>query len=68
MKKSSRTQQSDFTKNVIKIAKQMVDSGKDRKVIFSYIENEFTKEAENHMGMIDNVQYQKAIKSVIDYM
>ena len=68
MKKASRTQQSDFTKNVIKTAKQMVDSGIERKAIFAYIENEFAKEAENNLGVIDNIQYRKATKSVIDYM
>jgi hypothetical protein len=68
MKKSSRTQQSAFTKNVIKVAKQMVDNNKDSKEVFAYIESEYKKEAENHLGIIDNIQYQKAIKSVIDYM
>ena len=68
MKKSSRTQQSDFTKNVVKMAKQMVDNGSDRKAVFAYVENEFNKEAEKHLGVVDNIQYRKALKSVIDYM
>lgn len=68
MKKSSRTQQTDFTKQVIKVAKQMVDNGAEYKAVLAYIENEFKKDAENHLGIIDNIQYRKATKSVIDYM
>lgn len=68
MRKASRTSQSDFTKKVIRAAKEMVDNGIETKKVFAFIENEYKEEAKQNFGFIDNVQYQKAIQSVVKYI
>jgi hypothetical protein len=67
MKKSSRSQQSEFTKSTIRKAKKMVDDGFDYKAVMNFLKEEYEAEAQN-TGFFDNIQYNKATKSVIDYM
>lgn len=68
MKNSTRSQQSEQTKAIIRAAKKLVDENAPRKEVFSFIEESYkTMAAQNH-GFFDNVQYQKAVKSVVDYM
>lgn len=68
MKKSTRSQQSEQTKAIIRAAKKLVDAKTPRKEVFSFIEESYKTMAAQDHGFFDNVQYQKAIKSVIDYM
>lgn len=68
MKKSTRSQQSGETKKIIATAKKMVDAGENFKVICSYIKKCYDDMAIENYNFFDNVQYQKALKSVIDYM
>ena len=68
MKKSTRSQQSNETKKIIAIAKKMVDAGENYKVVCGYIKNRYEDMAKENHNFFDNVQYQKALKSAIDYM
>ena len=68
MKKSTRSQQSNKTKKIIATAKKMVDVGEDFKIVCSYIKKSYEDIARENYGFFDNLQYQKALKSVIDYM
>jgi hypothetical protein len=68
MKKSTRSQQSNETKKIITKAKKMVDVGEDFKIVCSYIKKCYEDMARENYGFFDNLQYQKALKSVVDYM
>lgn len=68
MTKSTRSQQSGETKKIIATAKKMVDAGENYKVVCSYIKKCYENMARENYGFFDNLQYQKALKSVIDYM
>ena len=68
MKKSTRSQQSNETKKIIATAKKMVDAGANYKVVCGYIKNCYEDMAKENHNFFDNVQYQKALKSAIDYM
>lgn len=68
MKRSTRSQQTPFTKKVIKAAKAMIDNGADTKDVFNYIEEEFKRNAADNLGMVDNLQYQKAVKAIVEYI
>lgn len=67
MKKSTRSQQSEFTKKTIVSAKKMVDDGVDFRSVMNFIREEFERDAKT-TGFVDNLQLNKATKSVIDYM
>ena len=49
-------------------AKKMVDVGEDFKIVCSYIKKSYEDIARENYGFFDNLQYQKAFKSAIDYM
>ena len=68
MKKSTRSQQSNETRKIIASAKKMVDAGENFKVVCSYIKKRYEDMARENYNFFDNIQYQKALKSVIDYM
>lgn len=68
MKRSSRTQQSEFARTIIRKAKKMIDDGVNYKEVLVYIKKEFEEDAKNNHNFFDNIQYQKAVKSVIDYI
>ena len=68
MKKSTRSQQSNETKKIIATAKKMVDAGENYKVVCGYIKKRYEDMAKENHNFFDNVQYQKALKSAIDYM
>lgn len=68
MKHSSRTQQSEFTRTIIRKAKKMIDDGVNYKEVLVYIKKEFEEDAKNNHNFFDNIQYQKAINSVIAYI
>jgi hypothetical protein len=67
MKTCTRSQQSKETKVIIRNAKMMVDQNKPRKEVFDFIRTSYNALAEQY-GFFDNVQYDKAIKSIVDYM
>ena len=68
MKRSTRSQQSNETRKIIATAKKMVDIGEDFKIVCLYIKKCYEDIARENYNFFDNVQYQKALKSVIDYM
>ena len=64
----TRSQQSEQTKAIIRVAKKLVDRGAPRKEVFKFIEDNYKVLARQNNGFFDNVQYQKAVKSVVNYM
>ena len=68
MKSCSKSQQSQFTKVVIRKAKKMIDEGIDYKEVLNFVKKSFEDDAKNNHNFFDNIQYQKAVKSVIDYI
>lgn len=68
MKKSTRSQQSKETKKIIATAKKMLDDGVSFKEVTCYIRNQYDLLAEQNFGFFDNIQYEKAIKSVVEYL
>ena len=67
MIKTTRSQQTAFTKSVITKAKKMLDNKEDYKKVLEFVKAEFDKEAKAN-GYFDNLQYNKATKSVIEYI
>jgi hypothetical protein len=67
MKTCTRSQQSKETKEIIARAKTLVDCQISVKEVFKFIRHEYDSLA-SKQGFFDNLQYQKAIKSVVDYM
>ena len=49
-------------------AKEKVDAGENYKVVCGYIKKRYEDMAKENHNFFDNVQYQKALKSAIDYM
>lgn len=68
MKKSTRSQQSKETKKIITTAKKMVDDGENFRVVCSYIKKCYEDMAKENYNFFDNVQYNKSIKSIVDYI
>ena len=67
MKTSSRTQQSKETKKIIAEAKKMLTNGVEYKAVIEHIKNCYNDMAKA-TGFFDTIQYNKAIKSIIDFM
>lgn len=67
MKKSTRSQQSRETKNIIARAKKMIDNDESYKVVCEFVKKSYEDMAVEN-GYFDNLQFNKAIKSVADYV
>lgn len=68
MKKSTRSQQSNETKKIIATAKNMVDNGEKFKVVCDYIKGRYEDMAKENYNFFDNIQYNKAINSIVNYI
>lgn len=68
MRRCSRSQQSSETKKIIAVAKNMVKNGSSNSTVFEYIKNSYNEIANDNFGFFDNVQYNKALNSVIKIM
>lgn len=68
MKKSTRSQQSNETKKITATAKKMIDNGETFKTVCSYIKKCYEDMAKENYNFFDNVQYNKAIQSIVNYI